>query len=192
MAQDARIALRTNIERTRQQFHRLLNMMPEAALTQPSKNPAWTNGELLTHMCMAPRRMLSRMKNVVDQSWVYPPLLKLSPRTIREIHIRYKARTSTILSLGIEFDKTCLFALKLLEEMWDQDFESSLFVDSGDALLSGKVTRQDIFDYLSCYFETHSKQLDFYEKRQSPSAFQMAPHNSTREQPTGHQTHPPT
>ena len=171
MAKDARIALRINIESTRQNFHRLLNTIPEEALSQPSKNPGWTNGELLMQMCMAPRIMMAKMKNVVDQSWIYPPILKWLPKplfkTWNERYVRYRAHGSTALSLSIEFDNTCLFGLKLLEEMWDQDFETPLFISDEDILVSGKITRKEAFDVLMCYFDTYRKQLDFNEKKET-------------------------
>jgi hypothetical protein len=180
MTKDARIVLRTNIELTRQNFHQMLNMIPEKALTQPSKNPAWTNGELLMQMCIAPRRILSNMKNVVDHSWIYPPVIKLFPMPLRdklnERYDRYKASTSTPLSLGIEFDKTCLFTLKLLEEMWDQDFETPLLTTE-DALLSGNVTRREMFGYLPYCFNTYSQQLEIRETQFPDPAFQIIPRN---------------
>jgi hypothetical protein len=169
MATDARIALRSNIESTRQSFHRLLNTIPEQALTQPGKNPALTNGELLMQICIAPRIMMSNLKNVVDQSWIYPPLLKSSPKPLKkklnELYVRHRAHRTTSLSLSIEFDKTCLFALKLLEEMWEEDFETRLFISEEDVAWPGKISRKEAFDYLMYYFETHSKQLDFTEKK---------------------------
>ena len=170
MTKDARIARRANIELTRQNFHWLIRSMSEAALAQPSKDPAWTNGELLMQMCMAPRVMMSNLSHAVDGSWIYPPVLKLFPKALRsklnKTYIRSTARTATHLSFIIEFDKTCLFALKLLEEMWEQDLETPLIISNGDGLLSGKVTVKDVFDYLPSYYDIHSQQLNFVRRKE--------------------------
>lgn len=171
MTKDARIARRANIELTRQKFHWLIRTIPEAALTQLSKDPAWTNGELLMQMCMAPRVMMSNLSHAVDGSWIYPPVLRWLPgplrRKLNEIYIRSTARTATHLSFIIEFDKTCLFALKLLEERWEQDLETPTVISNGDTLLSGKVTVKEVFDYLPSYFDIHSKQLNFVRRKES-------------------------
>jgi hypothetical protein len=79
-----------------------------------------------------------------------------------------RARISTPLSFSIEFDQTCWFALKMLEEMWDQDFEKPLVISGGELLLSGKTTVKEVFDYLRCYFDAYSKQLDFQITSTSP------------------------
>ena len=171
MTKDARIAQRANIELTRQKFHWLIRTIPETALAQPSKDPAWTNGEMLMQICMAPRAMMSNLSHAMDGSWIYPPVLNLIPKALRsklnKTYIRSTARTATHLSFIIEFDKTCLFALKLLEEMWEQDLETPMVISNGDALLSGKVTVKDVFEYLPSYYEIHSKQLNFVRRKES-------------------------
>jgi hypothetical protein len=40
-------------------------------------------------------------------------------------------------------------------------------ISNGDALLSGKVTVKDVFDYLPSYYEIHSKQLSFVRRKES-------------------------
>lgn len=62
MNTDIRSTLRTEIELTRQRFHRLLVTIPDAALTLPSKDPDWTNGELLYRMSIASLIIRSTLK----------------------------------------------------------------------------------------------------------------------------------
>jgi hypothetical protein len=81
------------------------------------------------------------------------------------------AKTATRLSFVIEFDQTCLFALQLLEELWDQDLEAPLVISDGDALLSGTVRMREVFDYIPAYFETRSKELKFVRKKESAAGF---------------------
>jgi hypothetical protein len=50
---DVRERIRAELEETRSQFHRLLDSLTEADWHAPSRNPAWTNGQLLFHMTFA-------------------------------------------------------------------------------------------------------------------------------------------
>jgi hypothetical protein len=52
--------LRQEIEATKIESHKLLNSVPVEAYDLPSDNPAWTIGEVLYHMSIAPR-MLAKM-----------------------------------------------------------------------------------------------------------------------------------
>ena len=42
------------LENTRQNFHHLLDAVPEAAYVHPSDNPAWTVGDVLYHITLGP------------------------------------------------------------------------------------------------------------------------------------------
>ena len=68
--------LETEMEDTRRQFHQLLNSLPDEAFGQPSSNPAWTIGELLYHMSIAPRLMVADVAIILKR----PLLLKLLPK----------------------------------------------------------------------------------------------------------------
>jgi hypothetical protein len=54
MAQDGvRERISAELEETRSQFHSLLESLTEADWRKPSRNPAWTNGQLLFHVAFA-------------------------------------------------------------------------------------------------------------------------------------------
>lgn len=47
---DRREALRADLAAVHAAFHALLDARSDADLRQPSRNPGWTNGEVLWHM----------------------------------------------------------------------------------------------------------------------------------------------
>ena len=49
---DLRRQLRADLETARQEFHVMVAMVPNEAWTAPSKNPGWTNGQLLFHILL--------------------------------------------------------------------------------------------------------------------------------------------
>ena len=44
--------LRADLELARQDFHKLVDSVPDQAWTQPSHNPGWTNGQILFHILL--------------------------------------------------------------------------------------------------------------------------------------------
>jgi len=59
MSTTFRAVLRTEIEMTRERFHRFLVTIPDNALKLRSKDPGWTNSELLYLMSVAPQTIKS-------------------------------------------------------------------------------------------------------------------------------------
>ncbi len=47
---DRRVALRADLVAAHASFHALLDALTDADLRRPSRNPGWTNGEVLWHM----------------------------------------------------------------------------------------------------------------------------------------------
>ena len=52
------------IEATKMAFHKLLDSIPVEAYDLPSDNPAWTVGEVLYHMSIAPRMLGKDVKMI--------------------------------------------------------------------------------------------------------------------------------
>ena len=68
------------IEEIRQRYHMLLQSIPDSVFTNPSSNPAWTIGEVLYHMSLAPRFMVADVKIILERPW----LLQLLPILLPE------------------------------------------------------------------------------------------------------------
>jgi len=57
-----REGIRQEIEASRTAFHELLNSIPDETFSLFSNNPAWTIGEVLYHLSLAPRFLSQDVK----------------------------------------------------------------------------------------------------------------------------------
>jgi hypothetical protein len=62
--------LQNEIEETQPRFHQLLQSIPEETFRWPSNNPAWTVGELLYPMSIAPRLMVADVKMILKRTFL--------------------------------------------------------------------------------------------------------------------------
>jgi hypothetical protein len=156
--------LKAEIELTREKFHRLLATIPEEALTLPSKDPDWTNGELLYRMSIAALIILSTLKkNRTDKSKtsaihqiVTGPLIQ---RT-NELFIRARAANSTRWSIAKEYAETCARVLEMLEEIPTDGFERKVVIFEDDLLLPKPATIEQLFHYVRNHFEVYRQQIN--------------------------------
>jgi hypothetical protein len=72
--------LQHEIEETRAAFHRLLADVPGSALTEPSDNPAWTVGEVLYHMSVAPALMVADVSLITEERRLAQAMLRHFPQ----------------------------------------------------------------------------------------------------------------
>jgi hypothetical protein len=141
----------------------LLESIPEKAYALASENPAWTIGEVLYHMIVAPRFLIKDVKMILGQNWLYRLVPIIIPRKffdwLNKHLTRYGARTVSRGSLSVEYAKAHEAALKALTSVDDQDFEKSLYYPDWDPLLTGKVNLAKLFHYIKLHFDSHSQEL---------------------------------
>jgi hypothetical protein len=155
--------LKAEFEQTRESFHRFLATIPEEYLKLPSKDPNWTNGELLYRMSIAPLFIKSTLqKNRVDHSKrfsvhqiVTAPLIQ---RT-NEMFIRLRAASSTRWSLAREYADSCARVLEMLEEIPEDGFERKVIIFEDEPLLPKPATVEQLFHYVRDHFDAHRKQI---------------------------------
>jgi len=68
---NTRERLQQEIESTRTAFHRLLDSLPEEALSLPSDNPAWNIRQVLYHIAIIPRYRIVEVVMIRRQIWQY-------------------------------------------------------------------------------------------------------------------------
>ena len=164
MSNAARIALRREIEITREKFHRFLVTIPDDTLRLSSKDPAWTNGELLYQMSTSPRIIKSFLKNYTRENTRFHYVSKaitgpLIQKT-NEIIIRTRGHKITRWLIAEEYDNTFALVLELLDAVCDDDFEKKLTLPDIDPLLSGQVTIENIFHYVKNHFYAYRDQIN--------------------------------
>jgi len=155
--------LRQEIEETHQAFHRLLDSIPEEAYALPSDNPAWTIGQVLYHMSLAPRFMILDVQMIGGQRWLYQQVPKLVPKRLFDWLnarlTRYGARNISRQFLADEYDRAHSAVLRVLDTLSEADLVKSLPYPDWDPLLSGEVTMEYLFGYIRRHFDSHANQI---------------------------------
>jgi len=163
MSTAVRTALRSEIELTREKFHRFLVTVPDCALKLPSKVPVWTNGEILYRMSLSPLVIKSMLKrNFGHWSRLLLPKLVTGPLRQRgdDLYIRSRSHRSTLWCLANLYENNCNLVLEMLDELSDDDFEKNLVIPDGDPLLSRQVTVEQLFHYVKNHFDSYRKQIN--------------------------------
>jgi uncharacterized damage-inducible protein DinB len=161
---EIREQLRNEIEDTWTAFHQLLDSLPDETFTLPSGNPAWTIGEVLYHMSLAPRFLISDVRIITGQSWITRLLPVLMPTRLfnwlNKVLTRYGARQLSRQFLAQEYDRAHTSTLQALDSVSDDDFSLRVFYPDWDPLLSGEVTLERLFHYVKNHFDAHAAQIN--------------------------------
>jgi len=155
--------LRQEIEETRLRFHDLLARVPEGAFGRQSLNPAWTVGEVLYHMSLAPRFLISDVRMISGQGWMYKLVALLVPggvfNWLNKVLTRYGARHLDRQFLADEYDRAHAITLNALEMVAEDDLDKEMQYPDWDPLLSGEVTLERLFHYVKLHFDAHKAQI---------------------------------
>jgi hypothetical protein len=159
-----RIALRSEIEITREKFHRFLVTIPDDSLRLPSKDPAWTNGELLYLMSTSPRIIKSLLRKYTSENTRFHYVSKIVTGPLiqktNELLIRTRGHKITRWLIAEEYDSTRALILELLDAVADDDFGKTLTIPELDPLLSRQITVENIFHYAKNHFYAYRSQLN--------------------------------
>ncbi len=160
---DKKELLRLEIEDTQVNFHDLLDRIPETAYSLPSQNSAWTVGEVLYHMSLAPRFLISDVRMFTSQQWIYKLLPVLMPgrlfNWLNKVLTRYGAGRLDRQFLADEYDRAHKSTLKSLEMVREENLQQIRTYPDWDPLLSGEVSLERLFHYIKVHFNSHAGQL---------------------------------
>ena len=156
--------LAQEMEVTRQNFHHLLDSVPETFYFHPSDNPAWTIGEVLFHISLAPRFLTADLRMILGQAWISKVISVFVSKTIFDklneyFTKRWASRNMTREKLGRAYDKANDNAIRALERLKDEDFEKSLEYPDYDELLTGVVSVEKLYRYITIHFNVHAEQI---------------------------------
>ena len=155
--------LRLELIETRDNFYALLAEIPDAAFSKPSDNPAWTIGEVLFHMSLAPRFMTTDLRIILTRprlarmfaAFVSVPLFD----RVNDLYTRFGARNLNRSFLQEQYDRAHQRALKVLDTLQESDFQTSVLYPGYDPQLSGIVTVERLFRYIKAHFDSHAVQI---------------------------------
>jgi hypothetical protein len=158
-----RESLEAEIEETRIRFHRLLASIPDSAFAKPSGNSAWTIGEVLYHMSLAPRFLVEDVRMISGQRWLYRLIPLLFPKSLFDWlnakWTRFGARNLNRQFLLDEYDKAHHKTLAALRNTSEDELSKSLEYPDWDPLLSGSVTMERLFHYVKAHFDAHEQEI---------------------------------
>jgi hypothetical protein len=155
---ETRESIRDELESTRRAFHRLLDLLSDQDLQVQSLNPAWTVREVLYHMSLAPRNVpndlvLIRRLNRIP---------KIPPGPFNWLNMRltkYGARHATKKYLAEQYDRAHVKTLRALESIQDDEWQRVVDYPDWDPMLSGYVTIERLFRYITLHFESHAQDI---------------------------------
>lgn len=160
---NTKVQLRQEIEATQKAFHTLLDSIPNEAFSLPSDNPAWTVGEVLYHMSIAPRMMVLDVQAISSHQWVFRLIPKIFPKQLFDWLnarlTRYGALKLSRQFLADEYDRANLTILKVFDSLDDADFTRCVPYPDWDPLLTGDVTMEYLFGYIKRHFDSHAAQI---------------------------------
>ena len=150
--------IREELEATRQAYHALLGSLSEEDWGRASGNPAWTVGQLMVHMTFAPRMLPADAKLIRRGGWM-PRLPSFLFNWSNVLMTRWTARKETIHTVGGLYDAAHANALGVLETIQDEEWGLGREYPDWDPMLSGYVTLERLFRYLTLHFEAHQEQV---------------------------------
>ena len=155
--------LHQEIIATQADFHKLLAAIPDAAFSLPSDNPAWTIGEVLYHMSVAPRMMVLDVQMIGRQRWLFRLIPCIVPKQVfhwLNAHLTHLgARNLSRSFLAESYDRATTGILRVLNSLSENDLEQGITYPNWDPYLSGEVSLAYLFGYIKRHFETHAEQL---------------------------------
>jgi hypothetical protein len=168
-------AVRDELERARQTFHRLLDHATVADLRRPSSGTRWTNEQLLFHMMFG--YLIARALLVLARIGLLPDgasrgFARLLDAAHTPFHvINYAgscigARIIPCSRMGDMFDGV----IAALQRSLDRQPASALrrgmhYPTSWDPFFTSYMTRYDLYRYPTQHFEFHQRQLTLVDTR---------------------------
>jgi len=155
--------LHEEMETTRQNFHHLVDSVPEALYVHPSANRHWTIGDALFHITLGPPALrfeiwMIRHAPGLFQLVMNYPVSKLFNRINALFARQGKRVTRPMLIKAYENGHAGL--VSSLKRTGEDDFEKSItypaeFVSE----LAGEVTVERLFRYVKLHFDLHAEQI---------------------------------
>ena len=156
--------LTRDLESTRQNFHHLLDSVPEALYVHPSENPAWTIGDVLYHITLGPIAIRFEIWMIRNTPWLFSFALNdLTSRIFNWGNALFARRpkriTRQLLIKAYEGGHAGL--ISSLNRVRDADFGKSVnYPEAFVSELAGVVTIERLLRYVTLHFDVHANQIE--------------------------------
>ena len=155
--------LARDLESTRQNFHHLLDSVPEALYVHPSNNPAWTIGDVLNHITIGLPAIRAELWMISHAPGLFQFVLNdTTSKLINWINAPFARRGARVtrqrLSKAYEAGHAGL--MSSLRRVREEDFGKSInFPVAFVSELAGVVTVERLFHYVKLHFDVHAGQI---------------------------------
>jgi hypothetical protein len=150
--------IRAELEATRAAFHALLESLSDEDWARGSGNPAWTVGEVMYHMTLAPRFLPEDVRLIRRLGWA-PKLPGGLFNALMALLTRLGARNRTSQDVAEQYDAAHERMLAVLETIRDEEWSKGMDYPDWDPLLSGHVTLERLFHYPALHFQAHAVEV---------------------------------
>jgi hypothetical protein len=155
--------IQQELEQTRVRFLALVNSIPESDYPLPSKNSAWTIGDVLFHITLGPRALSSEIWMIVHMRGLFQFGVKFFPsKLFNQVNTRFARRGERVSrqSLTKAYGKAHAAIRSRLRRTREVDFSKSIIYPTEFISdLSGEVSTERLFRYVKTHFEIHAEQL---------------------------------
>ena len=155
--------LADEMENTRQEFHHLLDSVPEAFYDHPSSNPAWTIGNVLYHITLGPSALRFEIWMIRHARWLFQITMNdLTANIFNRVNKLFTRHPKRITYQGLAkaYEAGHEGLMSSLKRMSEDDFQKSVtYPESFVPELAGEVSVERIFRYVTEHFDVHAEQI---------------------------------
>jgi hypothetical protein len=168
--QETKDVIRAEFETTRTIFHALLDSLSENDLRKKSRNPGWTNGEILAHMIfgfiilnalLPMARLWGRLPKWTSKRFAWLLNVFTVPfNWINALGARFQARVFTNRRIGAVYDRVHFSLMKQINSIKEEEWERGMhYPTRWDPNFSDFMTIERLFHYPVIHFNFHLEQI---------------------------------
>lgn len=160
---DLKEDLSQEMETTRQNFHHLLDSIPEALYVHPSANPAWTIGDVLNHITIGLPAIRVELWMISHASGLFQFVLNdTMSRLINWLNAPFARRGGRVTRQRLikAYEAGHAGLISSLKRMREEDWGKSVnYPEVFVSELAGVVTVERLFRYVTLHFDVHAEQI---------------------------------
>ncbi len=161
--------IKSELEKTRCKFQEILNSMNADSLNKPSKNLAWSNGEVVFHMTFAymliPRlwwimKLFTHLPRPFSKAFAgiltfFTPLYEV----VNKYLPKFGAKLYPLNKLGRKYDKVHASIIRKLNSMKPEDLELGMYYPQrwDKSNFKEYMTMKEVFLWSTIHFQYHLK-----------------------------------